>query len=329
MSRPSRISVITPSFNQGHLIEETILSVLDQNYTELEYIIIDGGSKDNSPDVIRKYESRLAYFVSESDTGQSEAINKGLRRATGDIVTWLNSDDLLLPGALHAAAAYFEKTDAALIHGRTILFGDKLADKIKGADEKDLHVRYLAGMPFPQPSSFFRRTVLLEQGYLDESLNYGMDYDLFARVALNYPLQRVNDLFSKYRLHEESKSVAQAIRFLDDWAKTFSRVLRSFDFTSDLINHLRELKIYVEGDDRYRVTKSFTAADLRLAFLYFLEFQIHYRYDELDLARTQTLVRFVENFDASFYREHELRKIYLRSRIPAAMLIKLMRRFTR
>jgi len=329
MARPSRISIITPSYNQGHLIEETIMSVLDQNYPELEYIIIDGGSSDNSVDVIKKYESRLDYFVSEPDKGQSEAINKGLRRATSDIVTWLNSDDVLLPGALHAAAAHFEKTDAALIHGRTILFGDKLIDKIKGADEKDLEVRYLAGMPFPQPSSFFRRTALLEQGYLDESLNYGMDYDLFARIALNYPLQKVNDLFSKYRLHEESKSVAQTIRFLDDWAKTFSRVLRSFDFTSDLINHLRELEIYVEGDDGYRVTKNFTAADLRLSFLYFLEFQIHYHYDELDLTRTKTLIRFVEDFDSSFYRERELKKIYLRSKLPSAGLIKFMRRFTR
>jgi glycosyltransferase involved in cell wall biosynthesis len=227
MSLP-RISIVTPSFNQGQYLEETLKSVLSQGYSDLEYIVIDGGSTDNTLDVIKRYEQEgITYWVSEKDRGQSDAINKGLRRATGEIVTWLNSDDMFMPDALHSAARHFQESDAALIHGQTVLFGKGFKEQLKGADEEGLESRYLAGMPYPQPSSFFRRSVLLEQGYLDETLHYGMDYDLLARIALNYPIRKVSDIFSRYRLHDESKSVSQNIEFTRDWARTFSRVLHS------------------------------------------------------------------------------------------------------
>ncbi|HYY56588.1 MAG TPA: glycosyltransferase family 2 protein, partial [Pyrinomonadaceae bacterium] len=299
---PPRISVVTPSYNQGRYLEETVKSVLDQGYPDLEYIIIDGGSSDTTLEVIKRYEPHLTYWTSEKDRGQSDAINKGLRRATGEIVTWLNSDDLYLPNALQRVAAHFEKTDAMLVHGKTELFGNGFDRVVKGADDNDLEFRYLSGMPFPQPSSFFKRRVLLEQGYLDESLHYGMDYDLLARIALNYRIKKVEDVFSKYRLHEESKSVAQNIEFTRDWAKTFSRLLRSFDFTADLVEYLSKLSLYVEGEDRYNVSKSFEREDIRKAFLYFLEFQLYYFYENLDLRRAEELARFVKGFDPAFYR---------------------------
>ena len=110
MSYPA-ISVITPSFNQGRFIEETIVSGLDQGYPNLEYLIVDGGSRDGTVDTIRKYERHLAYWVSEPDRGQSHAINKGFQRATGEIVTWLNSDDLLMPGSLSRIAGLFSRRD--------------------------------------------------------------------------------------------------------------------------------------------------------------------------------------------------------------------------
>lgn len=322
-----KITIITPSFNQAEFLEQTILSVLDQDYEPLEYIIIDGGSTDGSVDVIRRYEERLAYWVSEKDRGQSHAINKGLKRASGEVISWLNSDDLYLPRTLHTVADYFRKNDSALIHGKTILFGDSLQEKVKGAEQQDLRVRYLAGIPFPQPSSFFRRRVLLEQGFLDETLHYGMDYDLFVRVALNYQLLSVEDIFTKYRLHSESKSIAQCRAFADDWAKVFSRVLRSFAFTGDLIKRMREIGLYVEGDNSYQVTKTFTEQDIRQSFLYFLESHISYDYVSLDLETAGRLASFLKDFDAHFYRAGQLSKVRWRSRYLGRPLIRYLRSY--
>src|SRR5688500_13464995 len=122
--RLPKISVITSSYNQGKFIEETILSVIGQGYENLEYLVIDGGSTDESVDIIRKYEKQIHYWVSEKDRGQSEAINKGITRSTGEIFTWINSDDLLLPGALHKAAEQFAKVpgQTGVIYGGTVLF---------------------------------------------------------------------------------------------------------------------------------------------------------------------------------------------------------------
>lgn len=119
MSRkPLVVSIITPSFNQAQFLEEAILSVFNQDYPHVEYIIIDGGSTDGSIDIIRKYERRLKYWVSEPDSGQSEAINKGWNKSTGDIIAWLNSDDTYCPGALRAVAEVFEKNpETLLVHG--------------------------------------------------------------------------------------------------------------------------------------------------------------------------------------------------------------------
>ena len=118
MARYPKISIITPSYNQGQFLEQTILSILSQDYPNLEYIIMDGGSSDNSVEIIRKHEDNLTYWVSEPDKGQSDAINKGFQRATGDILTWLNSDDYYLPGTLHTVAEYFtQHPDVECIYG--------------------------------------------------------------------------------------------------------------------------------------------------------------------------------------------------------------------
>ena len=126
-----KISIVTPSFNQGRFLEETILSVLNQRYPNLEYIVIDGGSTDESVDIIRRYENRLAYWISERDNGQVPAINKGLEQATGDIFAFINSDDVYLPGAFAAVAEYFENyPECEWVCGDTMMFGDGYATEL-------------------------------------------------------------------------------------------------------------------------------------------------------------------------------------------------------
>ena len=128
---PPKLSIVTPSFDQGKFLEETILSVLDQNYPNLEYIIIDGGSTDESVEVIKRYEKHLAYWISEKDRGQVHAINKGIERTTGDIFGFLNSDDLYLPGTFATVTEHFDNhPESEWVCGDTVMFGDGLEDEL-------------------------------------------------------------------------------------------------------------------------------------------------------------------------------------------------------
>lgn len=182
-----KISIVTPSYNQGRFLEETILSVIDQNYPNLEYIIIDGGSADNSVDIIKKYEKHLAYWVSEKDNGQTHAINKGFSRASGEILNWLNSDDMLSENALQLVAEETIKNPSA-----DFFYGDF---KVIDNSGKEVFTRKSPPYNFYsliygrqlscQPAVFFRKRVLDKIGYLDESLKFCMDIEFWIRAAIN------------------------------------------------------------------------------------------------------------------------------------------------
>jgi glycosyltransferase involved in cell wall biosynthesis len=209
-----KLSVITPSFNQGKFLEETILSVLNQGYESLEYIVIDGGSSDESVSIIRRYEQHLAYWVSEKDRGQVHAINKGLERATGDITAFLNSDDLYLPGALQAVADYFEKhRESQWLCGDTILFGEGydtqlIQAKVPRSVAHCLSWAYKA----PQPGHFWK-TELIREGF-DERWNYDFDHDMYIRLLLKgYVCEHLPLPLAGYRLHQSSKTVADDDKF--------------------------------------------------------------------------------------------------------------------
>ena len=226
-----KISVVIPSFNQGHFLEETIQSVLSQNYPQLELIIIDGGSKDQSVDIIRKYEHHFKYWVSEKDSGQSEAINKGLKRCTGDVIAWLCSDDLYTPGALLKVNEVFSSSFSSigLIHGNSRLFNSKGTIRIDTGLKQQIPERVLAGMTFPQPSAFFRKSFLDQIGLLDEKLHYGMDYEIFARLKMVSEFKYVDYCFSEYRLHEASKTTSAIAKFITEWTMVFNSIVNGLE----------------------------------------------------------------------------------------------------
>jgi glycosyltransferase involved in cell wall biosynthesis len=188
-----RISIITPSYNQGSFIEETILSVLDQNYPNLEYFVIDGGSNDNTVEVIKKYESKITYWVSEKDKGQTHAINKGLAKATGDIIAYINSDDYYLPGSFRLVAEEFLKNpNAGIIHGICRYVnerGDKIGlqqASITRFDEiLDLWGVWWRGRNFVQPEVFWTKKAFTNAGFFNEKLYYVMDYEYWLRILKN------------------------------------------------------------------------------------------------------------------------------------------------
>ncbi|MCF2447070.1 glycosyltransferase [Dyadobacter sp. CY345] len=202
-----KVSIVTPSYNQGQFIEETIQSVLDQDYDNLEYLVIDGGSTDNTVEVIKKYEDRLKYWVSEKDNGQTHAINKGFAMASGDIIAWINSDDVYCKGAIQAVTDFFEKNPQANVVVGNGLFMDYKGEvyerkypNISRFQEKHCM------MSIFQPSTFLRRSILTDIGFLNEDYQMIMDAEWFYRIAAQYPFYVIDKDLSIFRWHKDSKS---------------------------------------------------------------------------------------------------------------------------
>jgi len=242
-----KITVVVPSFNQGQYLEETLLSVINQGYANLELFVVDGASVDNSVEIIKKYQNNITWWISEPDKGQSDAINKGLVKATGEIITWLNSDDLLTPNSLFSVSQHFSQLaeDVGLIHGGTILFDAKRQLKTDWGYHPSLE-RNLAGMAFPQPSAFFLKEYLDKVGgKLNNQFHYGMDYDLFCRLACVCRFVPVRDIFSKYRLHDNSKSVRDQDKFIGDWNRVFVNLCKHLDW-NDVLGEIKSSEFFSE-----------------------------------------------------------------------------------
>ncbi|QXP80757.1 glycosyltransferase [Winogradskyella sp. HaHa_3_26] len=228
-----KISIVTPTYNQGQYIEETIKSVLDQNYPNLEFIIMDGGSTDNTVEVIKKYEEHLTYWVSEPDKGQANAINKGLKRCTGEIFNWLNSDDYLAPNALLNIAKAFSEPNTSAVAGRTTYFEDGVyqePEQLSNLSPRGL-MFWEEGTVFVQPGLWLLRENIEAVGGLDESLHYSFDTDMIIRYLSVYPNVRYikNDLVF-FRLHDESKTVSQPEGFFENKIKYINRILLDSKF---------------------------------------------------------------------------------------------------
>jgi glycosyltransferase involved in cell wall biosynthesis len=211
-----RVSIVTPSYNQGQFIEETIRSVLLQGYPNLEYIVIDGGSTDASVEIIHKYEPWLAYWVSEPDNGQADAINKGFAVATGSLIGWVNSDDVLVPSCLYHLA------EAHVLHPVRILAGPVI-DFDDDGYEQVIHQR---GLTFPNfvkfwegrrkyhmPGIFYPRALLEQVGNLDTSFRYLFDMDLMCRLLQIANVEYITEPLARFRLHPGSKTVSEKAGF--------------------------------------------------------------------------------------------------------------------
>ncbi len=203
------VSIITPSYNQGGFIEETIKSVLSQDYPEIEYIVIDGGSTDNTVEILKKYEGRIKW-VSEKDRGQSDAINKGFGMAKGEIFAWLNSDDVYIKGAVSKAVAFLNANpDADMLYGKAMFCdeGSKIIGEYNPPEVFDYKMLAVSNS-ICQPSTFFRRDAFLDVGGIDLTLHHLMDHDLWMKMAKRFKVAYLPEFLSIYRLHTESKSIS-------------------------------------------------------------------------------------------------------------------------
>tara|TARA_Y100000782_G_C10186758_1_gene267098 strand:+ start:3568 stop:4470 length:903 start_codon:yes stop_codon:yes gene_type:complete len=210
MNHFPKISVVTPSYNQAQFVEETLQSVLGQFYPNLEYIVMDGGSTDNSAAVIRNYEDQLAFWTSEKDGGQSDAINKGFAKSTGDILCWLNSDDLHLPGTLRYAAEQFKNRldEPLLLFGNTMHMNEVNA-KVQGSNVRGLseHLNLQLSDYIIQPSSFWTRKAWETVGELRKDYHFGFDWEWFARAEkAGVQFEPTDRYLSVYRIHEAHKT---------------------------------------------------------------------------------------------------------------------------
>jgi len=268
MDLPS-VSIVTPSYNQAQFLEATIRSVLEQDYPYIEYIICDGGSTDGSVDIIKKYADRLAFWVSERDEGQSNAINKGLLRANGEILGWLNSDDCYLPGCVSAVVETFDQhPEAGMVYGDVEIIDEDGRRIGKHPSRPYKFVEQLTHrMIIPQPAAFWRREVLNKVGFLRTDLHYAMDFDYWIRIGRQFHILKIDRTLAQYRITQVSKSTSQGY----GWGPELLIILKDFFNSEDLPPEIIKIKriafagAYQKGADTY-----LTVYETRKAFKWLL-----------------------------------------------------------
>lgn len=242
-----RISIVTPNYNMSNYLEDTICSVLDNLGVEDEYFVVDGGSSDFSQQIIEKYESKITKWVSEKDEGYADAIAKGFRMATGDILCWINSGDLLLPGAFSEVKKIFSEENVDLIFGDDFYIDEenKIIRHSRGYSRK-LRSSMLYGSWTPlQDACFWKRRVYEAVGGINSSLKYAADYDLFLKMSLNGNYQYIPKTFSAFRKHGGQKSIAaKRLYSMEREMCRYREIkLHSGGFVMDNINRLYQLNM--------------------------------------------------------------------------------------
>jgi glycosyltransferase involved in cell wall biosynthesis len=331
MNNFPKISIITPSFNQGQFIEQTIQSVINQNYPNLEYIIIDGGSTDNTLEIIKNYERYITYWISESDKGQSDAINKGLKITTGDIINWLNSDDYYEPNILFKVAKEFENSSVNVVSGRGRLFREnETIGFTKGVDVYPNNLAKTIGLlRMDQPETFYRNTAIQKMGLLNLSLNYLMDRDWWLKYLLIYGVNGiscVNDVFVNFRLHEDSKTVSQKEGFDIDHHSLFYALAKKSGFNeyTDVIRKFVKINTDITLNVETHITKDL----LRKVFSYYFLLRANICYEMNKKNHAIVFYNMVKANDLDADDRRLFSKMQFRNKLPV-LFVKLMRKFTR
>jgi len=268
-----RISIVTPNYNYGHFIEETIRSVLLQGYPNLEYIVIDGGSTDNSVEIIKKYEKWITYWVSEKDNGQTNAINKGYKHCTGKLFVWLNADDAYINSTCLRNVSELYQRGYQLIVGECLNVDEndkpiKVTQKFNGCappQNFDEYLRFWSFIPLPQPSVFISKELTDNAFPLDETLYGTMDYQLFLRVLSQNPTSIwVRQIWVKFKYHGKNKTMSSGKA---DWYWEFLKI--SLSEAQKKYNFFKALKFTISAKD-YLIIQSLFDTKLKLKFHSFL-----------------------------------------------------------
>lgn len=230
------VSIITPSYNQVRYLEQTMLSVLEQDYPRIEYIVVDGASTDGSVEIIRKYESRLSYWESVKDKGQADAVNKGFAHATGEIVAWLNSDDYYLPGTVSAAVKVFEENPDVVLVYANMLAVDENGATFNTLTYKQLTLEdLLCFQIIGQPAVFMRRSALQNTNGLDLTFHFLLDHLLWIQIAKQGRFLHVNQTWAAARYHPEAKNIAKAAEFGREAFRILEAIAQDKDLAATLL----------------------------------------------------------------------------------------------
>ena len=264
------VSIVTPSFNQSAYLEQAMKSVLDQDYPNIEYIVMDGGSTDSSVDIIKRHAARLAFWTSERDRGQADAINNGMAHAHGEILAWLNSDDYYLPGAISSAVKIFEQNpDIVLIYGDMLAVNEN-SETINALKYQQLTLEdLLCFQIIGQPAVFFRREVFEKSGELDTTFHFLLDHQLWIKIATQGQILHVNQTWAAARYHAEAKNRAKAAEFgreafrILDWAshdEKLSSILASAAKRATASAHRVDARYLLDSGQSWPALKAWTRA---------------------------------------------------------------------
>ena len=263
------VSIVMPSFNQARFLEDAIRSVLEQDYPQIELIVVDGGSTDGSQEILQRYRDQMAHCISEPDEGQADAINKGFHLTRGDIVAWLNSDDVYMPGALtEAVHALRENPQAGMVYADGLMVDADLVLLDRHYYPSLSVVDLLSFEVLLQPTVFIRRAVLEEVGWLNDEYHLILDHELWVRIASRYPIIHIPGFWALERTHAEAKTISQAQGFVNEAQRLIEWAGQS-DELGDLV--LKENKRIRAGLHVFAGRRLIDSGEYKRAFRYLMQ----------------------------------------------------------